>query len=277
MRGESLTAALVAALRARASAADEPICEDTWARWLCGEEGQELADRMISVFPPAELWIALRTAHIDQFLHRRIREGIDQVVLLGAGLDTRAVRLASPGVRFFEVDHPDTQESKLAKLESLGDYPVSAAHYVSCDFETEGPVERLLECGLVVTRPTVVIWEGVVPYLQREAVVATLSSLAEHLHGESMVLFDIVNKALVTGASSLDSDRDLVDMVDEVGEPFRLGINNPIPLVVESGFRHVRTFSFDEICLELTGTYERDRTFRFQSFVLASRARSLSF
>jgi len=236
-----------------------------------------MADRMISVFPPAELWIALRTAYIDGFLHRRIREGIDQVVLLGAGLDTRAVRLASPGVRFFEVDHPDTQESKVAKLESLGDYPVSAAQYVSCNFETEGPVERLFECGLAQSRPTVVIWEGVVPYLHREAVVETLSSLSGNLHGESLVLFDIVNKALVAGDSRLDSDRELVDMVDEVGEPFRLGINDPIPLVVESGFRHVRTFSFDEICLEHTGTYDRDRSFRFQSFVLASRARSLSF
>jgi len=277
MRGESLTAALVAALRARATEAEEPICEDTWARWLCGEEGQVMADRMLSVFPPAELWIALRTAYIDRFLHRRIREGIDQVVLLGAGLDTRAVRLASPGVRFFEVDHPDTQEAKLAKLQALGDYPVTAAQYVSCNFETEGPVQRLFDCGLVESRPTVVIWEGVVPYLQREAVVETLTSLSGNLHGESMVMFDIVNKALVAGDSGLEADRELVEMVDEVGEPFRLGINDPIPLMVESGFRHVRTFSFDEICLELTGTYERARSFRFQSFVLASRARSLSF
>ena len=199
------------------------------------------------------------------------------MVLLGAGLDTRAVRLASPGVRFFEVDHPDTQDAKLAKLQALGDYPVSAAQYVSCNFETEEPVQRLFDCGLVESRPTVVIWEGVVPYLKREAVVDTLTSLSGNLHGESMVMFDIVNKALVAGDSELEADRELVEMVDEVGEPFRLGINDPIPLMVESGFRHVRTFSFDEVCLELTGTYERARSFRFQSFVLASRARSLSF
>jgi methyltransferase (TIGR00027 family) len=277
MRGASRTAVLVAALRARASSREDPICVDPWAKWLCGPDGEAMAERTLEFFPPAELWIALRTSFLDGFLRRRLKEGVDQVVILGAGLDTRAVRLQSPEVRFFEVDHPDTQAAKIEGLNALGDYPVEAATYVPCDFTHQTPVEQLIEAGMDPNRPTAVLWEGVVPYLDRGAVVATLSQLQAGLHGESVVAFDLVNKALVEGRSSMSSDAELVGMVDEVGEPFRYGVNDPMPLLVESGYRHVRTLSFDEICLEVTGSYERERAFRFQSVVLASRTRRLNF
>ena len=60
-------------------------------------------------------------------------------------------------------------------------------------------------------------------------------------------------------------------LVEELGEPFRFGINDPLPLLVEAGFAQVRQTSFDEIALTLTGTYDRERLFRFQHVVEASR------
>jgi hypothetical protein len=58
-------------------------------------------------------------------------------------------------------------------------------------------------------------------------------------------------------------------------EPIRFGTNDPLPMLFEAGFRHVRSQSFDEICLSLTGTYLRERAFRFQHVCFASRARPL--
>jgi hypothetical protein len=62
--------------------------------------------------------------------------------------------------------------------------------------------------------------------------------------------------------------------VEELGERFVFGTNDPLPMLYEEGFRHVRSLSFDEACLSLTGTYAREREFRFQRIVLASRTRA---
>ena len=60
------------------------------------------------------------------------------------------------------------------------------------------------------------------------------------------------------------------DIIEELGEPMRFGIDDATPLLAECGFRSLRTVSFDELALQYTGTYARERFFRFQSIGLAS-------
>ena len=67
-----------------------------------------------------------------------------------------------------------------------------------------------------------------------------------------------------------EGDRAMKGIVEEFGEPIRYGVDDPTPLMFESGYRFVRTVSFDELALQYTGTYERNRCFRFQSIALAS-------
>ncbi|HJN72902.1 MAG TPA: class I SAM-dependent methyltransferase [Myxococcota bacterium] len=269
IEGGSRTALLVAAYRGRASARGQ-VCSDPWAADLAGEAGLEYARMHDAVFPHGELWIAVRTATLDGYVRSLVRSGMQQVVILGAGLDTRAQRLASPGVRFFEVDHPETQALKLRRLGEL-DYPLEVATYVGCDFEQDDFVERLADEGLDLHAPAAIVWEGVVPYLTRAAVEATLSRVAEGLHPESVLHFDLVNQRLVQG----DVQEGLSDLVEGLGEPFRFGCSDPVPMVHAAGFRHIRTISFDEACLSLTGTYDRARTFRFQLIAVVSRERCL--
>jgi methyltransferase (TIGR00027 family) len=101
----------MAAYRARASAQADPLCRDPWAAKLAGEEGFDLARRYDEGYPAMELWTAVRTAFIDARVRRAVGPpwSMTQVVLLGAGFDARAARLASPGARFFEVDPAATQ------------------------------------------------------------------------------------------------------------------------------------------------------------------------
>src|ERR1700733_9041270 len=101
MDGPSGTALMVAAYRGRATAREEHVCDDPWAAALAGSEGHEVARRYDDAFGPMELWIALRTAFFDARVRRLTSPtgGIAQVVLLGAGFDTRAARLAREGVR----------------------------------------------------------------------------------------------------------------------------------------------------------------------------------
>ena len=269
----SRTASLVCAYRGRASAARLCGVEDRFAARLAGDEGLALAQRFDLAFPHMELWIALRTLFLDEQIARAVARGVRQIVILGAGLDTRAARLATPGVTFYEVDHPETQADKLARLERLDDYPHGAARMVTCDFERDDFLERLASAGFLLGEPAFFVWEGVAYYLSEAAVRATLRAIAGRCHPASAVTFDYVEKRLVRGETRDLDSQESARFVSDLGEPLRFGIDDILPLLVEEGFRWVRATSFDEVCLAHTGTYERARKFRFQHLAIASRVR----
>jgi methyltransferase (TIGR00027 family) len=275
----SKTALFVAAYRARASERTPPLINDPWARSLAGDEGMRLAAAYDPVHPPAELYFTLRTAYLDAQIEKLARPSGDatQVVILGAGFDARAARLAAPGRRFFEVDHPKTQEEKRRRVRALeGEgYPADAATYVPCDFEREDFLDRLTAEGFRASEPAVFLWEGVIYYLTEEAARATLRRVAEGAGDRAVIVFDYLEKRVVEGDArgrARPIDEALRDSYRQLGEPLRFGCNNMLPLLFEEGFRHVRLSSFDELCLHYTGTYNRDHFFRFQHMALASRA-----
>jgi methyltransferase (TIGR00027 family) len=202
-----------------------------------------------------------------------IAHGVAQVVILGAGLDTRAARLSAKGVRFFEVDHPASQAAKLDALRKLAGYPIDAATYVTCDFEREDFLDRLAGTGFDRARAAFFVWEGVVMYLTEPAVRATLVRVATGCAEQSAIVFDYLSKRFAEGRTKLDQDHQQRIFLDELGEPIIFGINDPVQLLFETGFRRVRVDSFDEACLELTGTYDRARLFRFAQLALATVTR----
>jgi methyltransferase (TIGR00027 family) len=276
----SKTAALVAAYRGRASARSDRICDDPWAAELAGEDGRDFARRLDEGFPHGELWLAVRTAFIDAAIRRLTREDPSgtadppparQVVILGAGLDTRAARLSRAGIRYFEVDRSESQDDKLRKLADIEGYPKDAATYVPCNFEHQDFLDRLIVAGFVPDEPSVIVWEGVTYYLGEDTVRSTMRRIAEGCHPRTVVIFDYVQKKLIS--ADLKDEKDLAtrDVVNDFGEPLRWGIDDVLPLLYAEGFRHVRVTSFDEACLSLTGTYERERKFRFQHLCMASR------
>jgi len=269
----SRTAIMVAAFRGRASARPDAICRDPWASALAGREGESLADEFQAHFPAFELWMAVRTAYLDAHVEHWTSppHAFSQVVLLGAGLDTRAARLAKDGVRFFEVDHPSSQRDKLARLRALHEYPIDAATYVSCDFETDDFIDRLVAEGFHPGAPALVIWEGVVPYLSEAAIRRTLRRITDACERRTVLVFDYVMRRIVERRDISPADEENMRLLGTLGEPVKFGTNDPLPLLYEEGFRHVRCVSFDEACLSLTGTYERDRMFRFQHLAIASR------
>lgn len=263
----------MSAYRARASARPGAICSDPWAEQMAGSEGFDLARRYDEVYGFMELWTAVRTAFIDARVKRSLASpwSIKQIVLLGAGLDTRAARLAAPGVRFFEVDHPDSQAYKLARIAAIAAYPRDAAAHVACDFERQDFLEQLGGAGYRAGEPALFVWEGVTPYLSEDAVRTTLRRLAGGTAPGSVVVFDHLRKKIVAGTVADEADLKSKDFVGDLGEPLRWGCDDVLPVLYAEGFRRVRTTSFDEACLDLTGSYERERKFRFQSLAVASK------
>jgi methyltransferase (TIGR00027 family) len=131
---------------------------------------------------------AARTTFFDMALQRHLAD-VEQLVILGAGFDTRSYRLpAGSRIRCFEVDTPRTQAFKRAMLRKAG-IDDSRVTYVPADFEHEDWVEELDKHGFESTIRTFFVWEGVTPYLSREAVESTLRTIAGTATG-SVVAFD---------------------------------------------------------------------------------------
>lgn len=122
--------------------------------------------------------MALRTTAIDTAVREALGRGATQLVILGAGYDGRAWRMRElAGVRVFEVDRPATQADKRARAAELA-APLADVSFVPMDFTRESLPEVLERAGHDRTSPTCWIWEGVVMYLTRDAVRATLAGIA---------------------------------------------------------------------------------------------------
>jgi methyltransferase (TIGR00027 family) len=120
-------------------------------------------------------YIAARTRFYDTLVDDGLQSGISQVVLLAAGYDSRAWRLARRGVRFFEVDHPDTQRRK-RQLAPRADGPT----YVTADLGSVPLDAPLLASGFRPEHPSVFCCEGLTMYLP-EASIRTLLGAAARL------------------------------------------------------------------------------------------------
>jgi methyltransferase (TIGR00027 family) len=144
-----------------------------FSRWA-NRAPPEKRDRVVAQFDI----IALRVATFDAEITAAVRDGCRQLVLLGAGLDTRAFRMASlADVAVFEVDHPATQAYKRRKASELTAFARSVT-FVPVDFESSSLAESLSHTEFRADQPTVWVWEGVVMYLTDEAVQATLTDIA---------------------------------------------------------------------------------------------------
>jgi methyltransferase (TIGR00027 family) len=166
----------------------------------------------------------LRTRYIDDYLNECIRNGIEQLVILGAGFDSRAYRFneLKGRVKVFEVDHPATQTLKIERLKkvfrSLPDHVV----YVTIDFTKEKLETRLFESGYDRNSKTLFIWEGVVAYLTAEAVDETLDFVAKNSGKGSSIIFNYAFQS--AGTSELEEVRKVREWRARSGEPFTFEI-----------------------------------------------------
>jgi methyltransferase (TIGR00027 family) len=122
--------------------------------------------------------MAYRTAFFDREVTDALAAGIEQVVVVGAGYDGRALRFRQPGVRFFELDHPATQADKRRRLEAVG-ASLEGLAFAAVDLMREGPEAALVAVGHRQDRPSLFYCEGLISYLTRPAVVRLLRELRQ--------------------------------------------------------------------------------------------------
>jgi methyltransferase (TIGR00027 family) len=154
------------------------------------------------------IMMMIRTRFIDDCLRRAVEAGATQVVILGAGFDTRAYRLIDllKDTTIFEVDRPQTQEMKKRRVaEALGGAPPNVV-YVPIDFQHERLADVLARHGHDPNRRTCFIWEGVTMYLPADTVRATLEFVGAHATG-STIVFDYVYQRAIDMIARIDLDK----------------------------------------------------------------------
>ncbi|WP_374025905.1 class I SAM-dependent methyltransferase [Mycobacterium sp. HNNTM2301] len=183
------TATMVAASRALASREPDPLLDDRFAEPLVRAVGHPFFVRMLDGEVPLDSddmpftlqqrreQIAVRTRFFDDFLMAASGAGIRQAVILAAGLDARAYRLAwSPGTVVYEVDQPEVIAFKRETLARIGAEPTAERRTVGIDLREDWP-KALCGSGFDTSAPTAWIAEGLLPYLPPQAQDRLLDSI----------------------------------------------------------------------------------------------------
>jgi methyltransferase (TIGR00027 family) len=228
------TSRLTAAARARESARTDRLFEDPWAAELAGEKGFSLLEGNDACFhglaPPA---FVVRHRFFDDFLTRQASQGIRQVVLIAAGLDTRAFRLLWPaGVRLFELDQPAVLSYKQDVLDNAGAAASCHRHIVPVDLRDDWP-RALTDAGYRRTERTAWLAEGLLFYLPEATVTALLDAMAALSVAGSSLGTDTMSAATLGHPSR----QAWVSYYASVGAPFIFGIDDPGELLARHGWR----------------------------------------
>jgi methyltransferase (TIGR00027 family) len=254
----SRTAFRVAMRRAAHQIFDRPpVLDDPIAVPLLGADFA--IDREREMHPVARAFrafMAVRSRYVEDQLAAAVAEGVAQYVVLGAGLDTFALRNPYSALRVFEVDFPATQEWKRALLANAAIAPPSNLTFVPLDFEHQTLAGGLADAELDASAPAFFGWLGVVPYLTLDAFRSTLAAIAGLPKGTAVAFDYAVSPDTLSPLRRKVFDA-LAARVAAAGEPFKLFFTPP-ELNVElrsAGFQRVEQVDSDE----LNGRYFRGR------------------
>jgi len=216
----------------------ERICYDPYAVYFINKEFLDWVthnpDKVIALRDENERLnpgfgnsIIARVRYFDDFTQRSLERGIEQLVILGAGYDSRAYRIEGlKRIRTFEVDHPSTQDIKIMKIKDLfGTMPDGVA-YVSADLAEDDLFQKLIGKGYDPSKKTLFLMEGLIYYIPPAAVERMLSSIVKNSAKGSAILFDYLSRSVVDGSTHLEAGRNLQKGMAKSGEPFRFGIDD---------------------------------------------------
>ncbi|MDO8636138.1 MAG: SAM-dependent methyltransferase [Dehalococcoidia bacterium] len=177
------------------------------------------------ILPGAYHFHIARTKHIDAVLQQCIEQGMQQMVILGAGFDTRAFRFKETlkNTQVFEVDYPGTQVLKKERVAKLKDGIQKTITYVPIDFNTQS-LDVLLESDYSITLRTLFIWEGVCMYISPDAVDKVLEFVRRCSGPGSSIVFDYIFQSMVEGKCDYYGARESSRYVAKRGEPYTFGI-----------------------------------------------------
>ncbi|WGJ15946.1 SAM-dependent methyltransferase [Methylocapsa sp. D3K7] len=238
------TAFVVAEFRAEEAAEAKPLYEDKIVPVFLNEDTKRAAARIAETIPAVKKMVRIRTRYLDDRLDAQLRDGCKQVVILGAGLDTRAIRKQAPDVVYFEIDDETTlsfKKATLAENRLTADVSFIYGNYVTDDF-----IRLLISNGFDGSRPAHFIWEGNTMYLTADSIRQVMADIVRHVPQFTLSFDyfkeDVINEATGDAAATLITER-----FAAMGAPWRTGIGDIQRLADEAAMRLVDNVATAEL------------------------------
>lgn len=227
------TALWTASARALESEREDRLFNDPWAAALAGPEGEAWrAQQAGGAFNTTPM--VVRTRFFDDFLKTiAIEHGVRQVVILASGLDTRAFRLTWPeGTQLFELDQPEVLAYKEQVLTSAGAHPGCERQAIAVDL-TISWKEALVRRGFDPAQPSGWLVEGLLFYLENEAITGIIDEISRLAAPGSWLGFDIVNNMTLTSPIT----RGWIEMQAKMGAPWMGSMDDPEEFLTTRGWQ----------------------------------------
>lgn len=240
---------------------DERICYDPLAIHFINpeyiefgikhpEEAKARVEAMEKAFPGLSSSIIARVRYFDDFVENSIADGIEQLIIFGAGYDTRAYRIEGlkENIKIFELDHPNTQSFKTEKIIDIFGSAPDHVVYVPVDFEKDRFGDKLFEDGYDSSKKTLFILEGLVMYIPPSAVDEILSFIIKNSAKGSSVIFDYYPESVVDGTCDLEIGNNIRNFLIQQGEPLQFGIeaDKIEDFLSNFGFSNIKNLTSEE-------------------------------
>ncbi len=244
---------------------NERAVYDPYALYYSGKEGMKMVAMMNHVNPAIRKAIALRARFMDDYSKACLEKGIQQVVLLGAGYDSRFLRLSGFNhIPIFELDLPSTQTVKKMMTKKLLGHLPSNVTYVPINFATESVVEKLTKYRFNRRLRTLFIWEGVTLFLNHDIIAHTLGNLFE-LGNNNCLTFDFVPPELVENDTGYDGNRKLLEICKMIKEPITFGSSpeSMNKLLIDLGYKDINIVGMNQVNSILGGKNDIEDCYYF--------------
>ena len=232
IRNVTGTAFVVAEFRASENSEPKPIYVDPVVPIFLDERTKLAAAGICADFSPGAMNVRIRTRYFDDRLDQTIGSGCRQIVILGAGLDTRPFRKQAPGVIYYEIDDANTLSFKQERLEAAG-YR-AADVFIPANYVEQGVLPLLEANGFDRGEPAFFIWEGNTMYLSKQVNLNVLAELRDALCSFS-ITFDYMSEAVIDHATGEADITKFVERFAAMGAPWQFGIDDLPVFAKEAG------------------------------------------
>jgi methyltransferase (TIGR00027 family) len=207
---------------------------------------------MRQMFPPGIYeYVLARTKVMDAAFLEALDAGFPQIVLLGAGFDTRALRFAdrNQGTKIFELDVATTQQAKIEVLRKKKVYLPAELIFASIDFDKEEIFEALSKAGYQEEQKSLFLWEGVTMYLSAQAVDDTLNFIHHAAAPGGRVAFDYIYASVLRRENRYYGEQGIFERVASTGESWTFGLEDGAieSFLAERGFEVVTHYTSPEL------------------------------
>jgi len=171
-------------------------------------------------------YVIARTKYMDEIFKGALESGFDQILIFGAGFDSRAIRFAENNfkTKIFELDSSHTQRAKIRQLSKRKIHVPDNTIFIPVDFSTDSVDEKLELSGFRRNKTTLFVMEGLIMYLNKEAVNNLFELIHKIARPKSIVVFDYIYASVLRRENIYYGEKNIYEKVNSVHESWLFGI-----------------------------------------------------